>query len=406
MSMENENSLDEAKKKKGFLKNPFRSKETTETNNLSYEDYVAKSKKEDFSEEEKLKFIYRGGMDLAGRPLVIIVGALLPAKKLDPDRLFLYVISFMDSFVENEYALIYLHSGFSAANRPTFSWLRRAYRVLNRKYKKNLKSLYIVHPTFWIRTTFKLFKPFISAKFWQKLTYIYDAQGLYKYINKDQVELPKIFFEVDSSRLKTDPIFGVPLEQVLDRYDHADYEVPIVVEKSIKYLKEKNAKDVQGIFRLNGNNAVIMQLKKDFDKGGDVDLSGIDDPHTVAGLLKLYFRDLPEPLFPFIMYDNLIESHNQKEKTVEALIPVLDDLPASNKALLRTLLELLADIASNSEVNKMNSSNLSIVFAPNLIRSPKDSMQAAVMHAPIVNSIMRTIIDHYEEILPSLQIPN
>lgn len=79
----------------------------------------------------------------------------------------------------------------------------------NSRYKKNLKQLYIVHPTVWIKMTFRLFKPFLSNKFWKKLIYIEQTAGIqvmqkfetvfffflivkdiWKYFQKDQIKLP------------------------------------------------------------------------------------------------------------------------------------------------------------------------------------------------------------------------
>lgn len=88
---------------------------------------------------------------------------------------------------------------------------------------------------------------------------------------------------------------------------------------------------------------------------------------------------------------------------MENVSKVLEELPEANKALFKSLLELLEYVKSNAEVNKMTSANLSIVFAPNLIRSPKDSVQMAVMHAPIINSLMCLIIDNLPYFLPALQ---
>lgn len=70
------------------------------------------------------------------------------------------------------------------------------------------------------------------------------------------------------------------------------------------------ANEIQGIFRLSGGAATVQQLRKDFDKGEDVSLNTIEDPHIVAGLLKLFLRELPEPVFPFDHYHELIEAYS------------------------------------------------------------------------------------------------
>lgn len=76
--------------------------------------------------------------------------------------------------VADDYILIYLHNGggnvdsgnapstcSTVNNMPTFSWLKRCYQMIDRKLKKNLKGLYLVHPTFWLKTLIIMSKPFI-----------------------------------------------------------------------------------------------------------------------------------------------------------------------------------------------------------------------------------------------------
>lgn len=62
-----------------------------------------------------------------------------------------------------------------------------------------MKALYIVHPTFWIKTTFKFFKPFISSKFWQKLTYVNEINEIYRFISRDSITLPQFVFELKTN---------------------------------------------------------------------------------------------------------------------------------------------------------------------------------------------------------------
>jgi len=179
------------------------------------------------------------------------------------------------------------------------------------------------------------------------------------------------------------------------------------VEKCAKYLVEHKCNTVQGIFRLSGSQTHIQQLKKEFDRGDKVDLNTIEDPHVVAGLLKLYLRELPESIFPNDTYEKLIDAQqNQKEKLVQTFCSILEELAPPNKAVLRYILEILAYIESNSAINKMTSSNLSIVFAPTLLRpsgGDENNISTMVMQTPLINSVMRTIIENYVQILPVLQ---
>ncbi len=67
----------------------------------------------------------------------------------------------LDMFVEEDYSLVYFHYGLSSNNKPPLTWLWQAYRAFDRKYKKNLKALYLVHPTNFIRIVWNVFKPAI-----------------------------------------------------------------------------------------------------------------------------------------------------------------------------------------------------------------------------------------------------
>jgi RalA-binding protein 1 len=92
-------------------------------------------------------------------------------------------------------------------------------------------------------------------------------------------------------------VFGVPLDQAIAVARIKEgYELPAVVYRCIEYLDAKNATEEEGIYRLSGATATIKFLKERFNSEGDVDLLGEGeyyDVHAVAGLLKLYLRELP-----------------------------------------------------------------------------------------------------------------
>lgn len=89
------------------------------------------------------------------------------------ENLFMYVLTTLHNMIADDYVLIYLHNGgfvqkegsgdevTQANNMPTFTWLKRSYQMIDRKLKKNLKGLYLVHPTFWLKTLIIMSKPFI-----------------------------------------------------------------------------------------------------------------------------------------------------------------------------------------------------------------------------------------------------
>jgi hypothetical protein len=74
------------------------------------------------------------------------------------------------------------------------------------------------------------------------------------------------------------------------------FESILFVSKSIEYLDKQSVLQIVGLFRLSGSAPLIKKLSEDIDAGKSCDFAQIADPHTVTGLLKLYFREMEEPL--------------------------------------------------------------------------------------------------------------
>jgi hypothetical protein len=92
----------------------------------------------------------------------------------------MFLIHLMDHAVEKDYCLVYVHTLSAYANQPPLTFIRQCYNVLQRKsakkicflrfrYKKNLKRLYIVHPSWTVKTILFFARAFVSPKFWQKV---------------------------------------------------------------------------------------------------------------------------------------------------------------------------------------------------------------------------------------------
>ncbi|KHJ47486.1 hypothetical protein D918_02346 [Trichuris suis] len=132
------------------------------------------------------------GDDKAGRPVVVFYAFRLPSSQIFDYELFLrYLTHVLDGFVEQDYSVIYFHYGWRRCNRPPLGWLVRAYRALDRRFKKNLKSLYIVHPTRLLRIIWAVFKPIISSKFERKVFYVNYLYQLREIVRCDQLLIPR-----------------------------------------------------------------------------------------------------------------------------------------------------------------------------------------------------------------------
>jgi hypothetical protein len=80
------------------------------------------------------------GVDFSNRPIIVLIGSRVPAKKISLDMFILYTLSTMDPIVEKEYSIVYVHSGMTSENKLSFSWLRKVYSMFTRKYVPVLES--------------------------------------------------------------------------------------------------------------------------------------------------------------------------------------------------------------------------------------------------------------------------
>lgn len=370
-------------------------KETSRSQNSSssnYEYFLKLANEKNFDELESLKIIYQPGFDFCGRPIVVIIGNF--PKEIHTDDIFLYFIYVMDKIVECDYTLIYIHR--PNARTPSIGWLRKVYGIFTRKYKKNLKQLYIVNPNFWIRTACRIFKPFISSKFWQKLTFIDELQKLYKFISPHQLKLP---IEVLSDSPNANRLFGASVEDAMKHPMNEGLEIPYIMESAIEAI-HSDGLDTVGLFRLPGNAKRTEELKNMFDKGIKVDLKEESEIHVTCSLLKCYIRELPNPLIPYEMYDIVIESYVEMDisRSKHELTKCMAFVPKVNIIILQRLLDLLHKVMKRSEINKMTASNLAIVFGPNLLRSKEESPQLFLKHANVIPAIVRLMIEDPESI--------
>ncbi|XP_017172245.1 rho GTPase-activating protein 8 isoform X5 [Mus musculus] len=115
---------------------------------------------------------------------------LPPLHQLNHQRLLEYLKYTLDQHVENDYTIVYFHYGLSSQNKPSLGWLQNTYKEFDRKYKKNLKALYVVHPTSLIKALWNIFKPLISHKFGKKVTYCSNLRELREHLQCDQLLIP------------------------------------------------------------------------------------------------------------------------------------------------------------------------------------------------------------------------
>jgi hypothetical protein len=148
-------------------------------------------------------------------------------------------------------------------------------------------------------------------------------------------------------------------------------EAPIIVQKCIEYI-ETRALDQPGIYRTSAKHTAIQNLAHalERDEARFAFTAADEDPSTVAGVLKLYLRQLPEPILPMPWEERVRYTHERQDQIQTGFASLkgrIRRLPAINQATLRAIVEHLAKVASRAELNKMTPSNLSIIFGPLLL---------------------------------------
>ncbi|KAJ8245578.1 hypothetical protein GJAV_G00272260 [Gymnothorax javanicus] len=264
------------------------------------------------------------GDDNYGRKLITFSCCCMPpSHQLNHQRLLQYLKYTLDQYVEIDYTVVYFHYGLRSSNKPSLRWLRDAYKEFDRKYKKNLKALYVVHPTNFIRVLWKIFKPLISHKFGKKLTYVNYLGELREHLNYDQLIIPPEVLRHDERLRAAQKVgppppakvppprpplptqqFGVGLQYIRDK--NKGELIPPVMRQTVSYLKEKGLR-TEGIFRRSVRVQLIKDIQKLYNLGKQVDFEQYGDVHVPAVILKTFLRELPEPLLTFQLYERVQE---------------------------------------------------------------------------------------------------
>ncbi|KAK3578728.1 hypothetical protein CHS0354_010110 [Potamilus streckersoni] len=230
----------------------------------------------------------------------------------------------------------------------------------------------------------------------QKLLALLEAQENYhkKALQILQDVIPKMKAVLDCNPSK--PVYGTSLEEHL-RVTGRD--IALVLEECICYLLETGL-DEEGLFRIAGIASRVKKLKASIDAGIEIlEIEDLDQ-HTVAGALKQYLRELPEPLLTFDLYPEFLAvCQKPQDQRLQALWSVIDKLPKPNYNNFRYLIKFLSKLAERSDVNKMTPSNIAIVIGPNLIWSQGET-GPNMATTGVLSNLVELIIMHADWFFP------
>uniref|UniRef100_A0AAQ6AGT1 SLIT-ROBO Rho GTPase activating protein 3 n=1 Tax=Amphiprion ocellaris TaxID=80972 RepID=A0AAQ6AGT1_AMPOC len=192
------------------------------------------------------------------------------------------------------------------------------------------------------------------------------------------------------------------LKQTLGEGKRPRQPIPLVVESCIRYINLYGLQQ-QGIFRVPGSQVEVNDIKNSFERGEDplIDDQNEHDINSVAGVLKLYFRGLENPLFPkerFLDFISTIKLESGAERA-HHIQQIVVTLPRTIIIVMRYLFAFLNHLSQYSDENMMDPYNLAICFGPTLMPIP-DGQDPVACQAH-VNEVIKTIIIHNEVIFPN-----
>ncbi|XP_063583337.1 rho GTPase-activating protein 12 isoform X8 [Pongo abelii] len=187
-----------------------------------------------------------------------------------------------------------------------------------------------------------------------------------------------------------DQVFGSNLANLCQRENGT---VPKFVKLCIEHVEEHGL-DVDGIYRVSGNLAVIQKLRfaVNHDEKLDLNDSKWEDIHVITGALKMFFRELPEPLFTFNHFNDFVNAIKQEPRQrVAAVKDLIRQLPKPNQDTMQILFRHLRRVIENGEKNRMTYQSIAIVFGPTLLKPEKETGNIAV-HTVYQNQIVELIL--------------
>ncbi|VFV33090.1 rho gtpase-activating protein [Lynx pardinus] len=193
----------------------------------------------------------------------------------------------------------------------------------------------------------------------------------------------------------------------------------IAKRPSLQSLQERGllrGLDVDGIYRVSGNLAVVQKLRFLVDRERavtsdgryvfpeqpgqegrlDLDSAEWDDIHVVTGALKLFLRELPQPLVPpqLLLHFRAALALSESEQRLSQIRELIGSMPTPNRDTLRYLLEHLCRVIAHSDKNRMTPHNLGIVFGPTLFRPEQETSDPAA-HALYPGQLVQLMLTDF-----------
>nr|XP_043869798.1 rho GTPase-activating protein 44-like isoform X4 [Solea senegalensis] len=198
------------------------------------------------------------------------------------------------------------------------------------------------------------------------------------------------------------PCYGKPLEEHLAL---SGRDIAFPIEACVTMLLECGMQE-EGLFRIAPSASKLKKLKASLDCGV-LDVQEYSaDPHAIAGALKSYLRELPEPLMTYELYNDWIQASNvqDQDKRLQVLLGACEKLPKANNDNFKYLIKFLSKLSTEyQDVNKMTPGNIAIVLGPNLLWTHNEGSDITEMMTTVslqIVGIIEPIIQHADWFFP------
>ncbi|CAD8083729.1 unnamed protein product [Paramecium sonneborni] len=327
-----------------------------------------------------------------------------------------YMISQLQNQKNQEYFIIYINT-----ELLTYLNLSKFYSIFKEfpcVYFENLQKIFIMHGNIFIKSWF-WFQNSVQIKVLKSKTIYLEkvAQLLnYQFFKKQQFEKMPAYCKDSSYPQFQQAFIGNQLQVIqqstnqiynleLDQYEFTNKGIPLILDLCItRLLQDPQNIQIEGIFRLCSASTQDKQFENYLIQKQYSEILDFENIIVIANFIKRVLDKLKYSVIPYQYYDQIF---NTKQYSIEQTQALIQQFPILNRNLFTLIILVLQSVASYSHINKMTSSNLSIVFGISLCR-PQEYEQANVQEQyqkiKMVNQFIQFIIDNATEIFPNQKI--
>nr|CAD2187797.1 unnamed protein product [Meloidogyne enterolobii] len=190
------------------------------------------------------------------------------------------------------------------------------------------------------------------------------------------------------------PVFGSTLSEICFREKSL---VPKFITEVTTLIEQKGL-DCDGLYRVNGNLSSVQKIRCQIDQDNYEPMRREEDIHVLSGALKLFLRELQEPIFPATMHKEFMSAiRDSGSKKFKCIDDLLNKLPQVNKQTLRVLILHLNKVATHSGKNRMQIHNLAIIFGPSMFCSDERNFKTTQDKGKSNNIGKRKTVDKRQE---------